>query len=89
MLSLELMGHCDAREIAAPVRYLLSIVICCLAARGRRGYWLFCRSKQFIDLFFVCGGAQMCMWRLPNKELINRDPNNMADHRHHQRLLMT
>ncbi|OEH73713.1 hypothetical protein cyc_00668 [Cyclospora cayetanensis] len=49
MLSLELMGHCDAREIAAP----------------------------------------MCMWRLPNKELINRDPNNMADHRHHQRLLMT
>ncbi|CDJ49824.1 hypothetical protein, conserved [Eimeria brunetti] len=49
MLSLELMGHCDAREIAAP----------------------------------------MCMWRLPKKVLINRDPNNMADHRHHQRLLMT
>ncbi|PFH32444.1 hypothetical protein BESB_017620 [Besnoitia besnoiti] len=49
MLSMELMGHCDAREIVAP----------------------------------------MCMWRLPNKELINRDPNNAADHRHHQRLLMS
>ncbi|RQX67886.1 corepressor complex CRC230, partial [Toxoplasma gondii CAST] len=49
MLSMELMGHCDARELVAP----------------------------------------MCMWRLPNKELINRDPNNAADHRHHQRLLMS
>lgn len=37
----------------------------------------------------TCDRLQMCMWRLPNKELINRDPNNMADHRHHQRLLMT
>ena len=33
--------------------------------------------------------APLCMWRLPNKELINRDPRNCADHRHHQRLLMT
>eukprot|EP00922_Rhytidocystis_sp_ex-Travisia-forbesii_P015035 GHVS01022476.1.p1 GENE.GHVS01022476.1~~GHVS01022476.1.p1 ORF type:complete len:1167 (-),score=237.27 GHVS01022476.1:128-3157(-) len=32
--------------------------------------------------------APMCMWRLPNKELISRDPNNTSDHRHHQRLLM-
>eukprot|EP00922_Rhytidocystis_sp_ex-Travisia-forbesii_P015036 GHVS01022477.1.p1 GENE.GHVS01022477.1~~GHVS01022477.1.p1 ORF type:complete len:1062 (-),score=159.54 GHVS01022477.1:69-2924(-) len=32
--------------------------------------------------------APMCMWRLPNKELISRDPSNTSDHRHHQRLLM-
>ncbi|KAF8822664.1 corepressor complex CRC230, partial [Cardiosporidium cionae] len=31
----------------------------------------------------------ICVWRLPYKELINTTPNNLADHRHHQRLLMT
>eukprot|EP00921_Rhytidocystis_pertsovi_P011795 GHVQ01019079.1.p1 GENE.GHVQ01019079.1~~GHVQ01019079.1.p1 ORF type:complete len:1102 (+),score=139.66 GHVQ01019079.1:142-3447(+) len=49
MISQELMSHCDAKEIAAP----------------------------------------LCVWRLPNKEVINRDPNNGTDHRNHQRLLMT
>ncbi|AFZ78999.1 hypothetical protein BEWA_018440 [Theileria equi strain WA] len=49
MLSLELMGQCESREMAAP----------------------------------------MCMWKLPSKELINRDGACMVDQRHHQRLLMS
>nr|PVC50199.1 hypothetical protein MACL_00002453 [Theileria orientalis] len=33
--------------------------------------------------------APMCMWKLPSKELINRDGPCYLDQRHHQRLLMS
>ncbi|SCP05601.1 conserved Plasmodium protein, unknown function [Plasmodium ovale] len=49
LLSLELMNHCDAKELATP----------------------------------------LCMWKLPNKELINRNIANKSEHRHHQKLLMS
>lgn len=49
LLSLELMSHCDAKEIATP----------------------------------------LCMWKLPNKELINKNIANKSEHRHHQKLLMS
>ncbi|KAK2195338.1 bifunctional Kelch-type beta propeller/Kelch repeat type 2/Histidine kinase-HSP90-like ATPase superfamily [Babesia duncani] len=49
MLSMELMGQCESREMTAP----------------------------------------LCMWRLPSKELINKEGSRMVDQRHHQRLLMT
>ncbi|ETW33353.1 hypothetical protein PFTANZ_05934, partial [Plasmodium falciparum Tanzania (2000708)] len=49
LLSLELMNHCEAKELATP----------------------------------------LCMWKLPNKELINRNIANKSEHRHHQKLLMS
>ncbi|EAN32405.1 Galactose oxidase central domain protein [Theileria parva strain Muguga] len=46
-----------------------------------------------LDLMCQCESremaAPMCMWKLPSKELINRDGPCLIDQRHHQRLLMS
>ncbi|KAK1937471.1 hypothetical protein X943_002095 [Babesia divergens] len=46
-----------------------------------------------VELMSQCESREMaaplCMWRLPSKELINKDGSRMIDQRHHQRLLMS
>ncbi|GBE60954.1 corepressor complex CRC230, putative [Babesia ovata] len=46
-----------------------------------------------VELMSQCESREMsvplCMWRLPSKELINKEGSRMVDQRHHQRLLMS
>ncbi|GIX63557.1 rho GTPase-activating protein gacHH [Babesia caballi] len=46
-----------------------------------------------LELMSQCESREMsvplCMWRLPSKELINKEGSRMVDQRHHQRLLMS